>query len=85
MSILNFDKPKQVFKRGDSGHVIDGGPIDGFQKNMSVADALKWNAKIFNRGKPDARVEIRKSLALGGTDIVIVVSLGNGYTCRRIT
>lgn len=78
--ILNFDTPQKVFKRGESGVVIDGGPIDGFTKNMSHEDARKWNAKIFNRGKSDARVEIRKRIDIGGTDIVIIVSLGNGYT-----
>lgn len=68
MTLLNFDKPKKVAIE----HGFEDGPTGGYMPQMSDADARRWKAKQFNIGKPNARIEIRKSFDAGVT--------GNGPT-----
>jgi hypothetical protein len=71
MSILSFEKPKQVMtqeKRVEK-YSSDCGIPGTYVPNMSDEDMNKWKAKHIN-GK-DERVEIKKNF--GGTQVVIVL------------
>lgn len=60
-------------------YVFDDGPAGGYDGNMSQADKLRWKAKLFNKGKPDSRVELRKTF--DSTQLVIIVAL-NGWAYK---
>lgn len=66
--ILSFDKPAKV--KIDA--VFDGGPPGGYVPQMSNADAEKWKAKHFNKGKEGERIEIRKTFE--GAQVFIIVA-----------
>jgi len=77
---LDFTKPTNV--RVNAG--FEGGPDGGYVPQMSQSDAEKWKAKLFNAGKPDARVEVRKSL--GGVQMLIIVGRdGWNYSAKHET
>jgi hypothetical protein len=80
MGILSWDKPAKKMStpawKDDAG--FDGGPVGGFQSNMSDDDLAKWKAKLTGTKLGYPQVEIRKD---GG--IVIIVNLGKGYNYKQ--
>lgn len=77
MSILTWEKPKQVLSKEEWKNSIgfDGGPYGGYESNMSIEDRQLWKAKLIKGKFP--RVEIRKTTT-NGVQILIVVS-NNGF------
>jgi len=61
MTLLDFTPPKKVVIEAG----FDGGPDGGYVPQMSDADSRRWKAKKFNIGKPNARIELRKSIGGG--------------------
>lgn len=57
MTLLNFKVPEKKSMGGG----FDGGPVGGYVPQMSYEDAERWKCKIFNEGKENSRIEIRKS------------------------
>jgi len=57
MSLIVWDTPKKV-KRGGP---CDGGPENGYVPQMSDDDMNNWKGKHINKGKSDARIELRKT------------------------
>lgn len=71
MSVLSWDKPKQIMSTEQwKGISADGAPPGVYQPNMSYEDQQKWKAKLI-RGQL-TRVEIRKTAS---SQVKIVVSL----------
>lgn len=74
--LLNFDKPQKV--KIDAG--FDGGPDGGYVPQMDKSDAERWKAKLFNAGKENARIELRKTFTgvnngQGASQVFMIVSL----------
>jgi len=71
MSILMWDKPKQVLTKEEWSNIVaDSAPPGVYQPNMSADDRLKWRAKLIKGNPP--RVEIRKGYKCGVNQLVIV-------------
>ena len=66
--LLDFEKPKKI----TNDYSFEDGPPGGYMPQMSDADAVKWKAKHFNKGKPGERIEIRKSF--NGVQVFIIVA-----------
>lgn len=68
MSLLNFEAPKKI--KIEAG--FEDGPEGGYVPQMSTEDSQRWKAKKFNIGKPNARIELRKTF--GPTQVFIIVA-----------
>lgn len=79
--LIDFTPPAKAMSAAAyaESYGFEDGPAGGYAGNMSQADKLCWKAKLFNKGKPDSRVELRKTF--GGTQLVIIVAL-NGWTYK---
>lgn len=76
MTILSWDKPKQVLTKEQWQNIsADSAPPGVYTPNMSEDDRLKWRAKLIKGVFP--KVEIRKGYR-DGTNQVIVVSRAGG-------
>lgn len=61
MTLLDFNPPAKV--EIEAG--FEDGPTGGYVPQMGEADSRRWKAKKFNIGKPNARIELRKSIGGG--------------------
>ena len=83
--LISFDKPAKV--EIDAG--FDGGPVGGYVPQMSDADAVRWRAKLVNRGKDGARIELKKKFTginngQGSTQVSMIVALdGWDYAAKH--
>ena len=82
MGILSWDKPKQVRTKDQwENHAgFDGGPAGGYVPNMSDSDNKLWKAKVTGQKLGFPQIEIRK--AARGSQLLIIVSLGEGYNYK---
>jgi hypothetical protein len=74
--LLDFTPPAKV--KIDAG--FDGGPDGGYVPQMGPADAQRWKAKLFNKGKENARIELRKTFTginngQGSSQVFMIVAL----------
>lgn len=67
--LIDFTKPKKV--KVDYG--FEDGPDGGYMPQMSDDDAKRWKAKIINKGKENARIELRKSFDTAQVFIVVAL------------
>lgn len=76
-SRINWEKPKQARSTEEHNaiHSSDSGIGGTYVPNMSDKDAYAWKGKIINRGKPDARVELRKTFSGGGNLAQVLIIL----------
>ena len=74
--ILDFTPPKKAQSSADhaNSYGFDGGPPGGFVPNVARSDLRKFRAKHFNKGKENARIEIKHS-DRNSTQIALVVGL----------
>lgn len=74
MALLNFDVPAKK----NMGGGFDGGADGGYVPQMGKEDSARWKAKKFNIGKPNARIELRKTFGVnngkGWTQVTIFVA-----------
>jgi hypothetical protein len=60
MKVLWFEKPKKAMsKEAHQSISADGAPPGVYTPNMSVADRLKWKAKVVGSKSENFQVEIR--------------------------
>lgn len=73
--LISFDKPTKIrsTEEHNSYFSSDTGIAGTYVPNMSDADMKKWKGKHINKGKSNARIEIRKTIY---NQILIVVTLG---------
>jgi hypothetical protein len=76
MTLLDFTKPAKVTVEAG----FDGGPEGGYVPQMGAADAQRWKAKLFNKGKENARIELRKTFTginngQGSSQVFMIVAL----------
>lgn len=83
MTILRWDKPKKIMTTDQwaNHYGFESGPTGGYSPNMSEADQLSWKAKITGTKLGFPQVEIRKTTQWG-SQIVIIVNLGDGYNYK---
>lgn len=71
MTILSWDKPKQVLTKEEWQDIsADSAPPGVYTPNMSEDDRLKWRAKLIKGHDP--RVEIRKGYGFGASQKIVV-------------
>jgi len=73
--MINWDKPKKSrpTKEHNEKHSSDSG-IDGtYAPNMCEEDQRSWKGKHINKGKDNARIELRKTFATQGTHAQVLV------------
>ena len=77
MGILSWDTPKKKrsTEEHNAMHSSDSGVEGTYVPNMSEDDNLKWKAKLINKGKANARVEIRKLFPAKYAQVFIIVAL----------
>ena len=75
MPLLDFAKPQKLRSSEEHAdmHSSDTGIAGTYVPNMSEEDQNRWKAKLINKGKDDARVEVKKTF--NGVQVVIIVAL----------
>lgn len=81
MPVLCWDKPKKILSNEDwQATSFEDGPKGGYVPNMSADDARLWRACLKGTRTGYPQVEIR--VTLNGHQMVIIVSLGAGYSYK---
>ena len=82
MAILEWNKPAKAQSTTDHNNScgFEGGPAGGYMPNMDEINRLKWKAKLVGKTTDHPQVEIRKGVC--GTQLTMIVSLGNGYNYK---
>lgn len=82
MTMLNWNKPEKIRTKQEwedhSGFC--SGPTGGYVPNMSEQDRLSWKAKWVGKTTAHPQVEIRRGF--GGSQLLLIVSMGEGYTYK---
>lgn len=81
MGVLNWNKPKRAktVQEWKEDYGFDGGPVGGYQPNMSDDDKRTWKAKITGQKLGYPQVEIRKTVGRSNVQLLIIVNTGKGY------
>ena len=82
--ILDFTPPKKILSSDEHNkqYMSDCGVRGTYVSNMSEEDMNRWKAKHINKGKPDARIELRKTF--NGAELLIIVAL-DGWNYKNET
>lgn len=80
--LIDFSKPQKVMAKEEWLRNSSEDAIGGYVPNMSDVDKKKWKGKYVNKGKPNTRIEIRKSF--GPTQVFIIVAL-DGWDYKHET
>lgn len=73
--LIDWNKPKKSRSQKEHNAMFssDSGVAGTYVPNMSQEDQEKWKGKLINKGKPNARVELRKSFE--ATQLLLIVAL----------
>lgn len=83
-SLLSWEQPKRLKSTEEwQERSADGAPPGVYVPNMSKDDQLKWKAKLIGKNSETPRIEIRKTGRLTFTQMLVIVSLGNGYRYKH--
>lgn len=87
--MIDWSKPKKVRSTAAHNQMFssDSGVPGTFVPNMSEEDKLKWKGKHINKGKDNARVELRKSFSFDGeyANVLLVVEKGEHHPYIKLS
>lgn len=82
--MIKWDKPKKVrsTKEHNETYMSDSGVAGTYVPNMSEDDKQAWKGKHINKGKDNARVEVRKTFSSRDNyaQMLMVITKGEGVT-----
>lgn len=83
MGVLNWDKPKKKLttKEWANSYGFEDGPTGGYVPNMSDEDMKRIKPKLVGKTTDHPQIELRKTFQ--STQVIIIVSLGNGYNYKN--
>jgi hypothetical protein len=81
MGVLNWTKPAKKLspKEWANSYGFEEGPTGGYVPNMSDEDMKRIKPKLIGKTTDHPQIELRKTF---GAQLIVIVSLGNGYNYK---